>query len=142
MEEEFKGSIQKKNSSQGVTGYSSKELEVMKADLALKQNKYETIGKSVLGVIDIAKDLIEIRKINDQALLQIEIMNQKGELIYADLDAFIRKEGHKRETTIGKLAIVREFLQELNMILKDGNYSDELKTSLIGFYKTALEKVL
>lgn len=142
MEEYSDNSIQKKDSPQGVTGYSNKELDVMKADLSLKQTKYEIVGKYVLGVIDIAKDLIEIQKIHDQAQFQIEIMDKKGELIYADLESFITKEGIKRDTTLGKLQIVREFLRELNLVLRDGDYSDELKTSLIGFYKTALEKVL
>ena len=119
-----------------------KELIIIDAQVKIKQAQTALAQETVSGVISVIKDLVEVKKINDQGRIQIAVMQEQGELIRRDLESFREKNTLTRNSFQEKAVAMKYFLGALNEQLSLQNLSDTVKVATIKCYETTITELL
>lgn len=119
-----------------------KEVKLTDSQVAITQSKIAFAQETVTGVIGLVADLIEAKKISDQGKHQVTLLQEQGELIKKDLEAFIHKNGLERGSFREKASAMQFLLNELNTQLNQQDFSNELKIQLVNLYQSFLPELL
>ena len=99
------------------------------------------IVDSLPAIIDLAKDIVTLRMVENQTQLEIVKLKQKNDLLRVEAESFVKKAQASRATIEVKGQQAVNILVELTNALRENDIEPDVQKELIKVYNFAIQKV-